>query len=130
MVDKVMERKKVENAKFLDGVVSLNKQRQEIMGKRNMEYSHDNDYSANFTDVSIMAKGLGIDVLPSQVATILVLLKMVRYANAVKNGDSPFVMVDHIIDLHNYIDLSVLCNKVEGLDPNDCNEKLDDKDIR
>lgn len=90
-------------------VKKISANRKKILFARNKQYSSDNDFTANFIDVSNIAKSLDIQVEPDDVARILAILKMVRDANAKKSGKTLEERYDHLLDLHNYIDLAHLC---------------------
>ena len=102
--------KKPSRSELALGVVrKLNRDREDILEKRNIQYSSDNNFVANFFDVSIIAKSLGIAIEPDEVALVLAILKLVRNANAKESGDTIAKRRDHLVDFHNYVDLSVLC---------------------
>lgn len=95
--------------RLFEVIKNMNKYRENIIESRNKQYSSENDLTANFKDTSAIAKKLGIDVEPYQVAMVLALLKMVRNANGKESGQSIVERFDHYIDLRNYLDLSLLC---------------------
>ena len=92
---------------------TINLGRMQLLEKRNTDYSEqdvDNGLS-NFHDVSSIAKTLGINIKASEFALLQGILKLVRDANKKRLGESPDseVRSDNAVDVHNYIDLSALC---------------------
>ena len=99
-------------------IKDLNVVRENILFERNKQYSVDDNYVANFKDVSTVANVLGIHISSSEVAMVLAILKMVRDSNAKRSGQTLDERKDHKIDLHNYLDLAHLC-EVEDWQPNE-----------
>ena len=103
---------------IIDYATNINDQRMELLSRRNTDYSEqdvDNGLS-NFHDVASICKTLGINIKASEVAMILAILKMVRDANKKRLGKDPDddTRQDNARDLHNYLDLSTLCEMEEG----------------
>ena len=90
-------------------VKDIDNVREDILFSRNEKYSNNNDYVSNFKEVAIIARTLSIHVNARQVATILAILKLVRNANGIELGQTVNERKDHLMDLHNYIDLAHLC---------------------
>ena len=99
----------MDDKKALDTIHNINEKRMKILEYRNSKYSSKNDFIDNFVATSKIAENLGIHVKPSDVALILAILKIVRNSNAKENGEIMNQRFDHIVDLHNYLDLSELC---------------------
>ena len=90
-------------------IKNIDKEREDILFARNKQYSADNDFTANFNDTAAIARTLKIDISGRDVAMVLAILKMVRDSNAHRAGITLDDRRDHLIDLHNYIDLAHLC---------------------
>lgn len=98
-------------------VGDINVARMKLIEKRNTDYSEqdiDNGLS-NFHDVSSICQTLGINIVASEVAMVLGILKLVRDANKKRLGESPDseVRSDNSVDFHNYMDLAALCELEE-----------------
>ncbi len=102
---------------IVEYATTINVERMELLSKRNTDYSEqdvDNGLS-NFHDVSAIARTLGINIKASEFALLQAILKLVRDANKKRLGESPdsAVREDNQVDVHNYIDLSALCELEE-----------------
>ena len=92
-----------------DIVKGIDKERESILFERNKQYSANNNFTANFNDTAAIVGILGIKLSGRDVAIVLAVLKLVRDNNAKEAGISLSDRRDHLIDLHNYIDLAHLC---------------------
>lgn len=102
---------------MLNIVDNIDEERRKTFVSRNEEYSQQDEDNglSNFHDVAAIAKVLGINISASDFATLQLILKMVRDANAKRlkiHPEDP-KRKDHLQDHHNYLDLSHMCELEE-----------------
>lgn len=91
---------------FLNQVHDTNTRRELLLQKRGQEYAKDSDQLSSFKEMSAIWNTLHPSQLlsPTDIAEILVILKLMRFANLRSSAFSS--LDDTMQDLHNYLDLT------------------------
>jgi hypothetical protein len=107
------------NQEFEQIVEQINTQRTALMRGKTHDYDLASDRLASFKQVAAIAKVLQVNChTGSGIATVLLILKMVRDANLKSSGTAPSneSRNDTVIDWHNYIDLKLANEHDEAIE--------------